>query len=101
MQQQGMEVKSLKNRPILNQWVSEYWQAFQLLSASRLIHQGGVGSIPLSEIVAYMNTIYLRDVDERLRFITMIQSLDSVYVTHLNEKARKRAENAQRSRPRK
>ena len=87
-----MEVESLKNRPHLNQWVSEYWQAFQILSGSRLLHQGGVGQIPLSEIVAFMDATYLKDVDERLLFIKMIQSLDSVYVTHINTKAKQQAE---------
>lgn len=85
-----MEVPTLQNRPTLNQWVYEYWEGYLVLGSSRMIHQGGIGSIPLSEIVAYMNAIYLRDVDDRLTFIKMIQSLDSVYVKHVNDKANKR-----------
>lgn len=90
MQDGGMEIAALQNRPVLNQWVSEYWEAYHFLGSSRAIHQGGVGPIPLTEIVAYMDAIYLRDVDERLRMITMIQSLDRVYVKHVNDKANKR-----------
>lgn len=96
MQAGGMEVKSLQNRPVLTRWVTEYWEAFQMLSGSRAVHQGGVGSVPLSEIVAYLDAVFLVDVDERLRFIRMIQALDGVYVTHVNEKAKRNAENAKK-----
>ena len=84
-----MEVQALQTRPKLNLWVQEYWDAFQILTGSRIVHQGGVGPIPLSEMVAYMDATYLVDVDERLKFIRMIQSLDSVYVSHINEKAKR------------
>ena len=100
-----MEVPALQNRPTLSQWVSEYWGAFQVLSGSRAAGQGGIGPIPLSEIVAYMECIYLHDVDDRLVFITMIQGLDSVYVKFINERAAQRAERnrkqAAQKRPRK
>ena len=82
-----MEVQALQNRPTITQWVIEYWQAFQILGNSRIPHQGGIGPIPLTEIVAYMDAIYLLDVDERLKMIKMIQSLDRVYMKHVNEKA--------------
>jgi hypothetical protein len=87
MQEGGMEVQALQNRPKLTQWVIEYWEAFHILGSSRIAHQGGIGPIPLTEIVAYMDAIYLFDVDERLKLIKMIQSLDSVYMKHVNEKA--------------
>ena len=91
-----MEVKALQDRPILNRWIIEYWEAFQMLSSSRTAHQGGIGPIPLSEIAAYLDTLYIRDVDDRLTYIKMIQSLDSVYVKFINEKA-KRESSAKRS----
>lgn len=83
-----MEVEALKNRPRLTMWTQEYWHAFQILSGSRIVHQGGVGPIPLSEIVAYMDATYLTDVDERLTFIKMMQALDKVYTNHINQKAK-------------
>ena len=81
-----MDVPALQNRPALSQWVVDYWNAFQTLSGSRASHQGGIGPIPLSELVAYMDATYLRDVEERLKFIRMIQSLDRIYVKHVNDK---------------
>jgi len=89
MQDGGLEIDALKNRPKLSRWVTEYWEAFHILGGSRIIHQGGVGPIPLTEIVAYMDAVYLRSVDERLTLIKMIQSLDNVYVKHVNEKSKK------------
>lgn len=82
-----MEVPALQNRPVLSQWVIDYWEAFQILGNSRIPQQGGVGPIPLTEISAYMDVVYLRDVDERLRTVRMIQSLDKVYCRHVNNKA--------------
>ena len=99
MQSGGMEVQALQNRPVLTQWVIDYWNGFQLLSGSRAVHQGGVGPIPLSEIVAYLEAIYILDVDERLKTIMMIQSLDSVYVVHVNEKAKRQAAAAKKGKP--
>ena len=95
MQDGGIEIDALKNRPRLNQWVTDYWEAFQILGGSRIVHQGGVGPIPLTEIVAYMDATYLRNVDERLKLIRMIQSLDNVYVQHINEKSKKARASAQ------
>jgi hypothetical protein len=97
MQSGGVEVQALQNRPSLTQWVLDYWNGFQVLSGSRSIHQGGVGPIPLTEIVAWMEAIYLRDVDERLKTIRMIQSLDSVYVMHVNDKAKRKADSQKKS----
>lgn len=91
-----MEVTALQNRPTINRWVTEYWEAFQVLSSSRATHQGGIGSIPLTEMVAYMEAIYLHDVEERLKFIRMIQSLDMVYVSHVNDRAKRNAESQKR-----
>lgn len=99
MQEGGMDIPSLHNRPRLNKWVSEYWEAFQTLIQSRAVHQGGIGPIPLSEIVAYINCVYIRDVDDRLTFIKMIQSLDNVYVKHINKKAQQRAKAERAKRP--
>jgi len=101
MQEGGMAVPALQNRPQLSRWVVEYWEAFQVLGNSRIPHQGGVGPIPLTEIVAYMDASYLRDVDERLRLIKMIQSLDKVYCRHVNDKAAAQREAEAKKRKRK
>ena len=82
-----MKVEALENRPVLSNWVIEYWEAFQTLGSSRIPHQGAIGPIPLTEISAYMDVVYLRNVDERLRMVRMIQSLDKDYCKHVNDKA--------------
>lgn len=87
-----MEVDALKNRPRLTMWTTEYWEGYQVLTSSRMVHQGGIGPIPLSEMVAYMDAIDLTDVDDRLRFIRMMQALDKVYVKHINERAKRESE---------
>ena len=92
-----MEVQALQNRPALTQWVIEYWEAFQILGNSRIPYQGGIGPIPLTEIVAYMEAIYLCDVDERLKMIKMIHSLDAVYVKHVNDKAKRQADSKKKA----
>ena len=92
MQHGGMKVEALENRPVLSPWVTEYWEAYQILSTSRRLHQGGIGPIPLSEIVAYLQAADVRDVDERLTYIKMIQALDLVYVSHINEEAKKKSD---------
>jgi hypothetical protein len=98
MQEGGAEIQALQNRPSLSRWVIEYWEAFQILGNSRIPHQGGIGPIPLTEIVAYMDAVYLYDVDERLKMITMIQSLDKVYCKHVNDRAAHQREAEQRKR---
>ena len=92
-----MEVKALKERPRLTPWIIEYWEGFQVLGSSRKTHQGGIGPIPLSEIAVYMDTMAIRDIDERLKFIRMIQSLDRIYVKHINAKAKSEADRRRRS----
>ena len=87
-----MDVPALRHRTKLTQWILEYWEAFQVLSSSRLVHQGGIGPIPLSEMVSYMDTVNLVDVDERLKLIKMIQALDKVYVKHINSKVKRESE---------
>lgn len=96
-----MDIPALRNRPTLNQWVADYWNAFQLLSGSRTAHQGGIGPIPLSELVAYMEATYLHDIEERLKFIRMIQSLDRVYVKHVNDKVARDAKRERAKHPNK
>lgn len=43
-----------------------------------------------------MAVIALDDVDERLKFIKMIQALDNVYVSHINDKAKRKSEAAKK-----
>ena len=85
LQEQGIEPQALRDRPRLTPWVVEYYSAFQTLSASRPVGMGGVGSIPISEMMAYFELVEIRDPDERLTYVTMTQALDSVYLKHVHK----------------
>jgi hypothetical protein len=78
--------QSLKDRPSLTRWNAEYYRAFSVLSDSRQIGQGGIGPIPLSEMLAYMTIHEIGDLEERERFTTMVKALDRVYMEHVNTK---------------
>jgi len=74
-----------------------------VLSDSRAILQGGVGPVPLSEMLAYMQMFEINDLDEREHFTKMVKALDRVYVKHVNEKLKRdrdRQSKAAKSRPR-
>lgn len=96
LQEQGQEPEALKNKPRLTPWVADYYKAFQLLSFSRPVGMGGVGAIPISEMVAYFGLAGIHDPDERETFVTMMQALDSTYLTHVNKKSEETVQKAQR-----
>jgi hypothetical protein len=87
LQQQGVEPFALKNKPKLVPWAVEYYRAFHTLSSSRPMGMGGVGPIPISEVLAYFEVFEVRDPDERETYVTMIQALDSVYLQKQSERS--------------
>lgn len=87
LQEQGQEPEALKAKPRLKPWAAEYYRAFQVLSASRPIGMGGVGAIPVSEMMAYFGLAEVLDPDERDTYVKMIQALDSTYLKHVNTKS--------------
>ncbi len=58
-----------------------YWQAFCVLSPSRQLGMS-VGSIPLSEIVAYLTLCDVTDPEERGDYVRFVQAIDRVFVQH-------------------
>jgi hypothetical protein len=90
-QQQGIEPDALKHQPRLRPWVVDYYRAFNVLSASRPLGMGAVGSIPVSEIAAYLNLFEVHDYEEREAYVTMIQALDSVYLKRVNKSTESKA----------
>lgn len=80
--------------------MADYYKAFQVLSSSRPIGMGVVGAIPVSEMLAYLDVIEVRDREERETFITMVQALDSVYLPHVNKSAEAEADKAKPARKR-
>ncbi len=89
--------KALKDRPSLNKWTVQYYSAFNVLSDSRQIGQGGIGPIPLSEMKAYMEMFEVSNLDERERFAKMVRALDRVYIKHVNTKLKQDREKAARN----
>lgn len=85
LKEQGHDPEALKNKPRLRPWVADCYAAFQMLSNSRPVGMGGVGPIPISEMLAYFETFEIHDPEERETYITMIQALDSVYLAHVNK----------------
>jgi hypothetical protein len=72
----------LKNQPGLTQWTEHYYSGYMVLTSSRPMGMGGPGAIPLTEITAYLDLIGERDDDERMRWVRLIRSMDSVYLQH-------------------
>lgn len=62
---------------------------------------GGIGPIPLSEIVAYLDMFGVTDIDDREYWIRMIRVLDRVYIDFMNKKVKRERDRAKKSRPHK
>ena len=70
----------------MTRWTVGYYRAFNVLGDSRIIGQGSIGPIPLTEMQAYIELFEINDLDERERFIRMIKALDRVFIKHTNER---------------
>jgi hypothetical protein len=55
------------------------------LSNSRNISFGGIGYIPMSEILAYVNLVNLTDVEKEYLLPSIVQ-MDIIYVEKMHEK---------------
>lgn len=80
MQEAGHEIQALINRPQLTIWTKDLYEAFYLLTDSRPVHFGGLGSIPMTEIEAYMRIDGIKDLESRYRFMTAIKAMDAEYL---------------------
>lgn len=66
-----------------------YWEAWQVLSLSR--PSGfGVGAIPISEIKAYLELYQVDDLDERIRYVRLIQAADGEFLKVMAERSKKK-----------
>jgi hypothetical protein len=78
-------VPSLEEQPELLSSGEQYWEAFWALISTRPIGFG-VGPIPFTAIVSYMNEIGLSDPDDREDMRKFVQFLDLRYLEYLQEK---------------
>lgn len=61
--------------------------AFHACSASRPLHMGGAGAVPISEILAYLELVGIASAAVRAKYLRLIQHLDAAYLSHCAEKA--------------
>lgn len=96
----GIIPPSLKERPTLQGFDTEVWNAFTRLSARRNVSGfGAVGAIPYVEISAYIDLIAKIDSDDdRHVFIELIEHLDSLFLKEYADKQRQEAAKAPKKR---
>ncbi|MCP3684780.1 MAG: hypothetical protein GY861_19095 [bacterium] len=82
----GNTLPPLQEEPDLNDCVVPYWRAFTTLAPSRQAGMG-LGYIPYSEIICYLNENDIFDQEERARMLNVVQFIDSEYVILKNTKA--------------
>lgn len=88
----GGDFPFLREQPALRFGDEEYLNAFYHLNHSR--SYSGLGapqSIPVSEILAYLELLGERSTQERLRYLRVIQRLDVAYLEHMAHKQGKGA----------
>ncbi len=81
----GNTLPPLQEEPDLNDCIVPYWRAFTALASSRQSGMG-LGYIPYSEIVFYLNENDIFDQEERERMLNIIQFIDGKYVELKNVK---------------
>ncbi len=62
--------------PELRDDLVPYWVAFNALNLSRTMN----GTIPVSEIAAYLDLTGITDIDERLEWLHLIGAMDRAYL---------------------
>ena len=78
----GRVPPALLEKPILDDYEVDLWDAYMALSGSRRLGFGAAGPIPMSEILAYCEMFGIRDVDERELLVAVIQGCDGEYFEH-------------------
>lgn len=74
-------------RPKLKKGDQTYLDAYYACDHGRqAVAMGGVNPIPVSEIRHYTDMAGIDCPDERLKYLRIIQRLDSVYIGHVVEK---------------
>lgn len=91
-EQLGIPSKLLESKPRLERGLEYFYDAFQILTNSRPVGMGAVLPIPLSEIKAYLEITEVRDIEDRVTFIKMMQSLDAVYTNQVNDNLKRNRE---------
>lgn len=76
------------NRPSIFRDVEWVWEGFTTLSGSRQMGYAGPQTIPISEMLSYLDYRGISDPDEREEFLYLAQSLDRRFVAEALAKNR-------------
>ena len=93
-EQTGQTPHVLLTKPKLWPWLQWYYEAFWMIDPGRIVHQGSVGHIPLTEYWAYMSIFDINGLAERQFFIHVMRSLDAVYVRKINAEINRKSDHA-------
>lgn len=99
--QNGIIPASLRDRPILQTFDADVWNAFSRLSARRNVSGfGAIGAIPYVEIASYLDIVLnLDDEEDRSLFIELVEYLDNLFLKDYAEKQRKEQDSKKPSKP--
>lgn len=84
-QETGQTSTAVATRPDLDVVEAWYWEAYQLLHASRVQTGFGPGSIPLTEMLAYAEVKGMSS-ESRQDFIEVMRAMDRVYLEQVSKK---------------
>lgn len=84
----GTMPPALENKPIIPPTLTGIVSAFSFLAAQRSY---GMQANPITfeAKVAYANEYKIRNIDDRLRFFTLLMALDSAYLRESRDKAKR------------
>jgi hypothetical protein len=60
-------------------------EGFALLSSSRQATMGGVGPIPLGEIITWLNWSGVQGMDRQAKYIRLLRAMDNAYLKEVNK----------------
>lgn len=83
----GIAPRGLADRPALNNNDLPYLDGFRHLGRGRAYGQFGPMPITISDVQAYLSLIKEEEVGERLRFLNVVQAMDSTYLAHASKKS--------------
>lgn len=83
----GVTPSGLANRPSITNDDTPYLDGFRHLDRSRVYGQYGPLAITLTDVLSYLQLITEENVEERLKFLRVIQNMDGVYLEHAAQKS--------------
>lgn len=78
----GVTPSGLAERPVVHQEDRPYLDGFWALARGRAHGQFGPSPIPVTEVQAYLALVKECGVDERMKFLRLVQKMDTVYLEH-------------------